>query len=300
MRIGGLIGGATVEEIIASVQGFADDGFTSAWLTDAYGFDPLTIFAIAGRDVPDIELGTAVVRTHPRHPMELAQQALTVNAAIGGRLALGIGPSHKPSIERQWGLSFDRPIRHVREYLSILLPLVRDGTVAFHGQTLSADATLFIDDGRPCQVLLGALGPKMVHLAGSLADGTVTFMTGPDALTQYLCPALIAAAADAGRPAPRVVAMLPVCVTDDVDEAHARVERGLSAMAGLPSYAAAVARSGGLPLVAGSEDRVRDTLARLQSAGVTDLVATRVARRDSDDAHRTRALLRDVAAEGRA
>jgi F420-dependent oxidoreductase-like protein len=294
MRVGGLVSGSTVEEITESVQGFADAGCQSAWLTDAAGFDPLTIFAIVGRHVPDIELGTAVVRTHPRHPMELAQQALTVNAAIGRRLTLGIGPSHKPSIEGTWGMSFDRPIRHMREYLSILLPLLRDGSVEFTGETLSAQGSLFIDDGRPCEVLLGALGPQMLHLAGSVADGTVTFMTGVRSLVDYLCPVIAAAADGADRPTPRVVAMLPLCVTDDVSAIEERVHRGLGAMTAMPSYAAAVEREGALPLVAGTRDHVLDTIAALEGAGVTDIVATRIARRDSDEQHRTDELLREV------
>src|ERR1700736_1233359 len=102
MRIGTLIRGMTIDEIVANVEGYRREGYASAWLTDGVGMDALTTLAMVGRVVPDIELGTAVVRTYPRHPMALAQQASTVNASIGGRLTLGIGPSHRPSIEGSW------------------------------------------------------------------------------------------------------------------------------------------------------------------------------------------------------
>jgi 5,10-methylenetetrahydromethanopterin reductase len=295
MRFGTMIEGSTFTEITEHVAEARRCGFTSAWLTDGVGFEPLTALALVGREVSDIELGTAVVRTYPRHPMALAQHALTANAMIGGRLALGIGPSHPRHIEGQWGLSYDRVLRHVREYLSVLVPLVTDGTVDFSGEVYSARATLQIDAGRPLPVLLGALGEHMLELAGACAEGTVTFMTGPQTLRSFTCPTLRAAAERAGRPTPRVVALLPIVVTSDIEGTRARLSAGLERMTTLPSYAAALAREGGVPLVAGSEDQVTEELERLAAAGVTDFVATRVARRGSDDEARTRSLLASLA-----
>ena len=230
--------------------------------------------------------------------MVLAQQAMTVNAAISRRLILGIGPSHRISMEQTWGLSYDRSFAHTRDYLSILGPLLRDGSVDYQGDLLRAQGQLYIDDGRPCPVLVGALGEQMLRLAGARAEGTVTFMTGPKTLRSFTCPTINGAAEKAGRPAPRIVAMLPIVVTDDVVTAEARLSAGLARMTSLPSYAAAIQREGGLPLVAGTEDHVRETLDQLAAAGVTDVVATRVAKRGSDDEARTKALLAALNAGG--
>jgi F420-dependent oxidoreductase-like protein len=296
MRFGRLIEGTTVDDITSFVSAARDSGYTSAWLTDGLGFEPLTVLAMVGREVPDIELGTAVVRTFPKHPMALAQQALTASAATGRRLVLGIGPSHRRAMEEQWGISYDRVIHHVREYLSVLKPLVEEGSVDYSGDVYSARASFHIDDGLPCPVLLGALGARMLDLAGRMADGTVTFMTGPRTLRSFTCPALHTAAARAGRPVPRVVALLPIVVTDDVGGTRARLADALGAMARVPSYAAAVEREGGLPLVAGTEEEVADELVALADAGVTDFVPTRLARRGSDDEARTQALVASLAA----
>ncbi|HEY7107221.1 MAG TPA: TIGR03564 family F420-dependent LLM class oxidoreductase [Acidimicrobiia bacterium] len=295
MRVGLMIEGSTIDEVTEFVADARRRGFGSVWLTDGIGFEPLTVLGIVGRAVPDVELGTAVVRTSPRHPMALAQQALTVNAAVGGRLVLGVGPSHRQPVEEQWGLSYDRVVRNVREYLSILVPLVAQGSVDYEGDVYTAHGAFHIDAGRGLPVLLGALGEQMLRVAGARADGTVTTMTGPATLRSFTCPLLRAAADRAGRPAPRVVAMLPVVVTDDVDAARARVAAGLERMAAAPSYARAIRQEGGFPVVAGSADQVRDELASLAAAGVTDLVATRAARPGSDDDRRTASLLDAVA-----
>ncbi len=289
-----MVRGMTIDEIIASVENSRAAGYASVWLTDGAGMEPLTVFAAVGRVVPGIELGTAVVRTLPRHPMALAQQALTVSALTQGRLALGIGPSHQPAIEAGWGLSFDRPIAHMRDYLSVLVPLVRDGRVAYRGDLVSAVGELHVTDADPCPVLVGALGPQMLRLAGRMADGTVTFMTGPRTLASFTCPTILEAAERAGRPRPRIVALVAVCVTDQVDAARARAEAVIGRMAELPSYAAMLAREGGPALVAGRAAEVEDTLGTLDGAGVTDLIPIRIAKRASDDAVRTEAFLQEL------
>lgn len=297
MRYGAMISGATVDEVVDDVRRLSGEGYSSAWLTDAFGFEPLTVLAIAGREVAGIELGTAVVRTHPRHPVQLAQQALTANEALGGRLSLGIGPSHRSSIEAAFGLSYDRPLRHVREFLEVLGPLLRDGSVSHHGAVYDAEASLYIDAGRPCQVLVGALGPGMLRLAGVLADGTITYLVGPRTLNEVTAPVLTAAAAEAGRAVPRIVAMLGVCVTDDPGSAAERMVERLGPMATLPAYAAALEREQGAPLIAGSDDEVAAALSSLEAAGITDLVALRATRRGSDDDLATEALMRRLRTE---
>ncbi len=167
----------------------ADDGFSSVWLNQIFGFDALTAFAVAGSQVPEIELGTAVVPVYPRHPAALAQQALTVAAAVDGRLTLGIGLSHKIVIDDMYGYSFDRPARYMREYLSILLPLLDEQRVSFSGEVLRASIGLSVPYQERVPVLLAALAPQMLRLAGERTDGTVLWMTGPATVASYVAPA---------------------------------------------------------------------------------------------------------------
>jgi F420-dependent oxidoreductase-like protein len=223
--------------------------------------------------------------------MILAQQALTTNALIGGRLILGVGPSHRPAVERAWGLSFEKPIGRMREYLSILLPLLSGETVEFEGTYYTAQGELRIQDGTGVSVLIAALGPQMLRLAGHLTDGTITTMAGPRTLVSHICPIIREAADRAGRPPPRVVSTLSLCVTNDVESARARAEQGARRMAAMPSYATLLEREGGPPLLAGSENELDEAVAGLERAGVTDLLAVSIARRDTEDDTRTAAWI---------
>ncbi|MFG1710110.1 TIGR03564 family F420-dependent LLM class oxidoreductase [Nonomuraea sp. M3C6] len=267
----------------------ADDGFTSAWLSNIFGLDALTALAAAGAGGPAIELGTAVVPTYPRHPAALAQQAMTANAALGGRLALGIGLSHQIVIENMYGYSFDRPGRHMKEYLDILLPASRGEHVKYDGETLKADLKLSTP-GAGFPVLLAALGPRLLRLAGTVADGTVLWMTGPKTVAEHVAPTIKAAAADAGREPPRIVCALPVSVTDDPAAAVARANEIFSVYGQLPSYRAMLDREGaadpGDVAIVGDEDTVLAKLGELERAGVTDFVGSVFAGRE-----RTRNLL---------
>src|SRR5438105_11301923 len=168
----------SIDDVIKEARWAAEGGLSSVWSPQIFGYDALTLLAVAGREVAGIELGTAVVPTYPRHPIVLAGQALTTQEATGGRLVLGIGLSHQMVIEGMFGYSFDRPARHMREYLSALLPLVRGESISYKGETLSATTMAPLDvkfDAPP--VLVAALGPTMLRLAGQQADGTVTWMT---------------------------------------------------------------------------------------------------------------------------
>jgi 5,10-methylenetetrahydromethanopterin reductase len=291
MRIGAHGRGVTLDQITANVEANRIAGYSSVWFSDGIGMDPLTLIAAVGSQVPGIDLGTAVVRTLPRHPMILAQQALTANAIVGGRLILGIGPSHKPAVESGWGLAFDRPILDMREYLAILRPLVAGQAVDYDGLRHSAHGDFSIDGGAGLPVLVAALGAQMLRLSGRYADGTVTTMAGPRTLAGFICPVIREAAERAGRPPPRVVSTLSICVTDDVVAARERAERGARRMAALPSYAALLEREGGPPLLAGSEDDLDEAVHRLDTAGVTDLLPLSIARPGTDDAERTEGWL---------
>ena len=226
--------------------------------------------------------------------MALAAQALTVSSAIGGRLTLGVGLSHEVMMA-QLGISFEKPIRHLREYLSILVPLLTDGTVSFKGEVLSCEAQSFRPPQEPCPVLVAALGPQALRVAGARTRGTTLAWVGPRTVREHIAPNLIAAAESAGRSAPRIVATLPVCVTDDADGIVGLVTKGLAMYAQLPSYRAMFDREGvegaGELALVGNEDQVRAKLEQLADAGVTDFAASEFTTND-EERERTRALLR--------
>lgn len=169
MRIGLFLGdllGGPLEGVVDGIASTAEEGFDSAWLPQVFGWDTLTLLALAAQKAPGIELGTAVVPSYPRHPSVLAGQAMTTQAASGGRLTLGIGLSHKVVVEGMWGYSFDRPARHMREYLAVLQPLLRGEQVDFSGETLRGSGSLTVPSLPTPPVLLAALAPAMLGLAG--------------------------------------------------------------------------------------------------------------------------------------
>jgi len=300
MRIGMSLtdqtGPDALTELRDQLRQAADDGFASAWISNIFGLDALTALAVAGSQVPGIELGTAVVPTYPRHPVALAQQALTAALALGGRLALGIGLSHRLVIEDMYGQSFERPARHMREYLSILLPLLNGEAADFDGETMRAKIGLSVPRPGRVPVLLAAMAPVMLRLAGERTDGTVLWMTGPATVRDYIVPIITRAAQAAGRPEPRVVCILPVCVTDDPDLARTRAARVFAIYGQLPSYRAMLDREGAegpadVALI-GAEDAVGSQITALAEAGVTDFVAGEFGR--GEDAKRTRALLKSL------
>jgi F420-dependent oxidoreductase-like protein len=286
----------SIDGLTASAADAAAQGFDSLWIPQTFGPDTLTAIAVAGQSVPDITFATAVVPTYPRHPQMLAQQALTVNAAIGGRLVLGIGPSHKPVVEGSWGISFDKPIRHLREYLEILGPLLEDKKVRYQGETLTTRADLAIDAPAP-RVMMAALGPQLLKVTGRLADGTILWMTGPTTIAQHSVPTIREAAAGAGRPEPEVVAGFPVCVTDGTEAdnraARDRAATGFAVYGELASYRAMLDREGyegpaDLAII-GSAGEVEDRIRSLADTGVTTFAASEFGSRDQRTA--TRELL---------
>lgn len=276
-------------------------GFQTAWVPNIFAADALTVCALAARETERIELGTAVVPTFSRHPLYMAQQALTTQAAAGGRFVCGLGPSHRVVIEEMLGLSFAKPARHVREYLSVLKPLLEEGRVDFEGERYRVKGSVAVSGGAPAPVLIGGLGPVMRRLAGELADGTITWMTGPRTLGGTIGPDVRRAAEAAGRPAPRVVAGLPVCVTDDARGAREAAAKAFALYGQLPSYRAMLDAEGaqgpGDLLVAGSEREVEAELGRLAAEGVTDLNAAVFPHGDDPAAseRRTTELLAELA-----
>jgi F420-dependent oxidoreductase-like protein len=293
---GGVDALARVRDTLAQA---AEDGLSSGWMPHIFGLDALTALAVAGSQVPGIELGTAVVATYPRHPVVLAQQALTTALATGGRLTLGIGLSHRLVVEDMFGYDFERPARHMAEYLSALLPLLDGQRVDVKGETLRAVAGVTTPRVGRLPVLVAALGPAMLRLAGARTDGTVLWMTGLATIRDHTVPTITAAAAKAGRPAPRIVAALPVRVTNQADEARAAANKTFAVYGQLPSYRAMLDREGAAHpadvAIIGDEDSVAATIAAVGAAGATDFVAVPFAPEGSTDERRTRELLSALA-----
>lgn len=280
MRIGyfgGTINDGTIDEVVDEARMAAELGFATYWAPQIFGHDALTVLAIVGREVERIELGTSVVPTYPRHPMMLAQQCLTVNAASGGRLCLGIGLSHQVVIEQMMGMSFDKPVRHMREYLDVLGPLSRGGPAHVDGEVYRVHAGVNVNGGSPFPIVIAALGAQMLKIAAERADGTVTWCTGPATLAAHTVPTITAAAEAAGRPAPRVIAALPVCVTTDVAAARDRAAEVFAIYGQLPSYRAMLDREGAEGpadiAIVGSAAEVVDRIGALAEIGVTDFAA---------------------------
>ena len=294
-------GGASVDEIVARCQRAEADGFASLWFANIFAHDAMTLAALAGRATQRIEIGTAVVPTHSRHPVYMAQQALSTQAAAGGRFALGLGPSHQLVIENMLGLSYAHPARHVREYVTIVKQLLEDGKSTFQGSLYKVGASLARTAAKPPPVLIGGLGPQMRRIAGELADGTLTWMTGPKTLATVLVPGIRAAASAAGRPAPRIVASLPIALTNDPAQARETAAKLFALYGTLPSYRAMLDLEGaatpGDVAIAGDERAIEAALRSLASAGVTDFTASPFpfGSDGSEGVRRTTALLADLA-----
>jgi F420-dependent oxidoreductase-like protein len=269
--------GGSVDDFVASVARMKDLGFPAVWTAQIFNLDALTALAVAGAQVPDVRLGVGVVPTYPRHPLALAMQALTVQSATGGRLDLGIGLSHQMVIEGMFGYSYDKPARHMREYLDALRPALRGEPVSVEGETLTARGGVSVPGAVAPPVLVAALGTVMLKVAAELADGTVTWMTGIRTIGDHIAPTITAAAEAAGRPAPRVVVGLPFCVTDDIEGARARAGETFAVYGMLPSYRAMLDREGidGPPelSVVGDPAVIEAAIRGVEDAGGTEVIA---------------------------
>ncbi|MEC8985006.1 MAG: TIGR03564 family F420-dependent LLM class oxidoreductase, partial [Actinomycetota bacterium] len=243
MELGIFGSSRSVSELTEQVQKAADLGYATFWTPQIFNLDALTALAVVSSKVSDIRLGTSVVPTYPRHPMMLAQQALTVNQVSGGRLDLGIGLSHKPVVEGMWGMSFDGPVGHMRDYLTILMALLHEGAISHGGKHLTSRGGIDVPADPP-PVLVAALGPQMLKLVGKTADGTATWMTGPKTIQDHVVPVINDAAERESRPRPQVVAAIPVCIHTDKEVAVEHAKRDFGFYGDLPSYRAMLDREG--------------------------------------------------------
>ncbi len=277
MTIGlGARGEATVPGLVSRAQELEAAGFHGVWMPTAFGFDALTALAAVAGQTTRVELGTAVVPTFPRHPVVMAQQALTVQSMAGGRFTLGIGLSHKVMMEDALGIPYEHPAKHMAEYLAVLAPLLRGEAANFQGETYRVNTPMTVS-APPVRLLVAAMGPAMLKLAGRFADGTITSWVGPKTLAGHIVPTIVAAAAEAGRPTPRIAVGLPIVLTKDVDAARAHLAQQTAWYNSLPSYRAMLDREGvdgpaDIALI--GDEQVLDTaLARLKEAGATDFLA---------------------------
>lgn len=282
MDIGVMMGaggeGQSLEGLIETARGAEAAGLDSIWMANIFFFDAINALSVIGAATSRIRLGTAVVPTYPRHPVAMAQQALTAAAASSNRFTLGIGLSHKIVIENMFGMSYEHPARHMREYLSVLMPLVQKELTTYSGDEFKvANVQFDVPGADAVPVVVAALGPRMLKIAGELSDGTNTWMVGPRTMEDHIVKHLNAAAEAAGRPAPRVVAGVPIGLTLKPDELREQTARNLTIYGQLPSYRAMLDREGAAGpadiAVLGDENALRGGMQRFEDAGVTELNA---------------------------
>jgi F420-dependent oxidoreductase-like protein len=263
------------------VRGADHEGFRSFWVPQIPGYlDAMTAIAVAGQGTTGIELGTAVVPVQTRHPVVMAQQALTTQIACQGRFTLGLGPSHHWIVEDQLGLPYERPARLMRQYLEVLnAALGGSGQVDVENELFRVHSPLDVADPVETPVLIAALAPVMLRIAGELTSGTILWMADERAIGEHVVPRITKAAADVGRPAPRIVAGVPValCSKDEVQAARDYASRLLGHAELSPNYLRLLehgdATDVGDVMAAGDESHVLQRLKRFRDAGVTDLAA---------------------------
>jgi 5,10-methylenetetrahydromethanopterin reductase len=268
-----------VESCIRDLTQARDEGFARLWLTQMpFDVDLLTVLAVGLREVPDIEVASGVVPIQNQHPTLLAQRALTLNIIGDGRFTLGIGVTHRAVTEGMWGISWDRSVKRLSEYLDGLLPLLAKEQVDAPGELVTTRGALQIPHAPTPQVYIAALGPQMLRVAGRRTAGTITWMTGPKTLREHIGPTLRAAAADAGRAdgSVAVAAALPVSLTDDAAKARSLAAEQFSMYGHLPSYRAMLDREGYSgpedAALIGDESTVWQHLDELRDAGVDEFV----------------------------
>lgn len=290
-----------VDSAIAQARTAAAAGLASVWTGQTFSNDAITLAALFGRAVPEIAVGSSVVPVPGRHPLLVASQAQTAQAATGGRFTLGLGLGARALSERAFGGSFDRPALRLREFLTALRAILDTGEVDFHGETLTAANPLptAVAGARPTvPVLVAAMGPAALRATGELADGTVPFLVGPSALAEHIVAPLTAAATAAGRAKPRVVAVVPGVITADVATAQAAAAAKTAFYDSIPSYRRVIELSGveraAELVVIGDEEHIAATVADYFAAGATEVIFAQTDLTTPEDQLRTWRLLGEL------
>jgi F420-dependent oxidoreductase-like protein len=314
VRIGIMVGPETrrhpakVDQLVGDAKAAEELGFATAWVPQLpHDFDAMTAAALMGRETSSIEIGTAVVPLQPRHPIALGQQALSVQAACSGRFRLGVGPSHHWIIDSMLGLPYDKPAAYTRDYLEVLdAALAGPGDVDVENASFTVHNPTVLAAETPLPVLVAALGPVMLQIAGERADGTVLWMADEKAIGEHIAPKITKAASEAGRPAPRIVAGIPVCLcaTSEIDAAKERANRILAEAETSPNYQRLLdrgdARNVGDLCAAGDMEHILARFKQFADAGVTDLSVRLLPIGDTRDElvaskYRTREVIAELA-----
>jgi len=279
MRIGLTSWASTIDALVDQAVQAEADGFSSLWYASGVTGDPLVAMAIAGRATERIELGTAVLQTYPCHPLLQANRVASVTKAMGRPgFTLGLGPSHEAVVRDVYGLNYDAPGANTEEYVRILVGLLRGDTVDLDGTHWTVhSAGRMVPPDHPVPVLVSALGPRLLRVAGEVADGTVLWLATAEVIGEHVAPVINAAARAAGRPSPRIVAGLPVAVHADVEEARAAQAQAATLYASRPNFQRVVelggAASAADTAIVGDEASVTAQLQSLLDAGATDIHA---------------------------
>lgn len=304
------VGMGEADSLVATIEAADRAGLDVAWLTvGGAAPDPFAVFGAAVQRTNEIRLGTAIIPTYPRHPLAVAQGALAIDQLAPGRLRVGVGPSHKPAMEGTWGIPFNRPLLHLREYVTILNALFKEGRVAFHGELLHAEAQ--IDSPVRVEVLGSALRPRAFRLCGELTDGAISWMCPRSYLRDIAVPAMEEGAAQAGRPKPPLVAHVPVVVSEDREAVRSAAHRQFGFYPRLPFYSQMLQDAGfgeaadGVftdamaddLVISGAEGEVADRIAALRDDGIDEMLAAIVLLEDDPQPtyDRTLALLGELA-----
>ena len=293
----GLLANPALGALNADLASAEDDNFASYWLAQTGGVDALTVFAARGATGSDMKLGTAVIPTWTTHPQVLAGQAMTTQAAIDGRLVLGLGLAHEPSVTGRWKMKWERPVRQMMDFLDVLQPLISDGSVDHDGHFWSYEGAMPLLDTPTPKVMIAALGEQMLKLAGARTDGTILWCVGPKTIANHIAPVINAAADKAGRNKPSIVCSIPVWVTDEPKPARDFLGQILSIYAELPSYRRMLDIEGlhglGELSLVGTEAEVTERIAEIAASGATDFTAVPMGG-NPDEIERTREILRSA------
>jgi F420-dependent oxidoreductase-like protein len=267
-----------VDDVIDQARQANELGVAQVWLPQRQDYDAIALAALIGAAVPGLGVGTSVVPINPRHPLIVASLAQTAQAAAHGNFSLGLGLGNREIEHQAFGAVWSNPVTRLREHLTILRSVFETGAVDFHGTLISASPTwpVQVPGGTPVPVYVAAMGPKALRVAGELADGTLPYLAGPRTISEFIVPTITKAADDAGRPAPRIIALVPVVLSEDVEGARSLAAQQLSFYETIASYRNVIAREGISSVVdlaaLGPEEDVVRQLRRYRDAGATDVV----------------------------
>lgn len=293
-----------IDDTVRLAREARDAGLHSAWFGQSFAYDSPSLAAIVGREVPGLQVGTAAIPVFGRHPLIVSSQAQTAQVATGGRYHLGLALGTKHLTEEGFGIPYERPVGLLREFLTALRQLVETGAADFHGELLTATTpwpAAVPGAQPPVPLLVAAMGPQALRVSGELADGILPFLAGPRALAEDIVPAVTAAAEAAGRPAPRIVALVPGVVTADAGAVREKATEALALYERIPSYQRVIERSGGTRAadlaVIGDEEVVAAEVRRYREAGATEVVFTATDLGGEADRRRTWKLLGELSRE---